>query len=102
MKKKPAKEVYSLTDLKDWEKTAADVKPSIALGVIGDPVEHSLSPQIQNVALRECGIDVQYARFHIKPEELEEALQLARQNGFVGLNVTLPHKERTHGLVDQL
>jgi shikimate dehydrogenase len=102
MKTKPAKDIYTLSDLSDWEKTAAGVKPPVRLAVIGDPVEHSLSPQLQNAALRECGIDMQYARFHITPDELKEALQLLQENDFVGVNITVPHKESAHGLVDEL
>jgi len=102
VKKKPAKDIYTLTDLKAWGKTAGDLKPPARLAVIGDPVAHSLSPQMQNVALHECGIDGQYVRLHITANELEEALQLVRQTGFVGLNITLPHKERAYPLVEQL
>jgi shikimate dehydrogenase len=86
------KEIYTLADLKDWEKTTRNVDPPIRLGVIGDPVAHSLSPQMQNAALRECKIDMQYARFHILPNELPEALNLVRQLNFVGVNLTVPHK----------
>ncbi len=90
MKKKRAvtKEVYELSDLKDWH----DLDPSIRLGVLGDPVEHSLSPQMQNAALEHCKIDMQYARFHILPGELRAALDLIRNLEFVGLNLTIPHK----------
>jgi shikimate dehydrogenase len=80
------KEIYTLADLKSWKK-----KP-IRVGVLGDPVAHSLSPQMQNAALRECKIDMQYARFHILPNELPEALNLVRQLNFVGVNLTVPHK----------
>ena len=102
MKKKPTKDIYTLADLRECEKAAGDLKPPVRLGVIGDPVAHSLSPQMLNAALRESGIDMQYARFHITANEFEEALQLMRQNRFVGLNITLPHKEHAHALVDQL
>jgi shikimate dehydrogenase len=90
MKKKRAgaKEVYTLADLKNWR----DVDPPIRLGVFGDPVEHSLSPQMQNAALKQCKIDLQYARFHILPDELREAIDLIRKLEFVGLNLTIPHK----------
>src|SRR5438132_4979943 len=90
MKKKPAaaKDVYTLADLKDWR----DVDPPIRLGVFGDPVEHSLSPQIQNAALKHCKIDLQYARFHILPDELQQAVGLIRKLEFVGINLTIPHK----------
>lgn len=102
MKKSAPQEVHTLDDLKDWEQAGRRVSPPIRLAVIGDPVAHSLSPKMQNAALRECGIDMQYGRFHLRANELEEAFQLIRQHDFVGFNVTLPHKERAHGLVDEL
>jgi len=79
---------YTLADLQKWR----DVTPPIRLGVFGDPVEHSLSPQIQNAALKQCKIDAQYARFHIVPNELGQALELITKLDFIGLNLTLPHK----------
>src|SRR5256886_3091342 len=98
MKKKPAaaKEVYTLADLKDWR----DVDAPIRLGVFGDPVEHSLSPQIQNAALKHGRIEMQYARFHILPHELREAIELIRKLEFIGVNLTIPHKIAAPGLLD--
>src|ERR1051326_1448537 len=100
MKKKRAatKEVYTLADLNDWR----DLDPPIRLGVFGDPVQHSLSPQMQNAALKHSKMKMQYARFHILPAELREALQLTSRLEFVGLNLTLPHKIEAPNLVDQL
>jgi shikimate dehydrogenase len=86
------KEIYTLADLKDWEKTTHDVDPPIRLGVIGDPVAHSLSPQMQNAALSACKIDMQYARFQISSAELCEVLSLVRKLDFIGVNLTVPHK----------
>ena len=88
MKKTRAKESYTLEDLRQWE----EIDPPIRLGVLGDPVEHSLSPQMQNAALQACDIKMQYARFHILPNELEDALGLFAELDFVGLNLTVPHK----------
>src|SRR2546421_4140257 len=90
MKKKRAadKKVYTFADLKDWR----DVDPPIRLGVFGDPIEHSLSPQMQNAALKHCKIDMQYARFHILPDELRQAVELIRKLEFLGVNLTIPHK----------
>src|SRR5438270_10531961 len=98
MKKKRAiaKQVYTLADLKDWH----DVDPPIRLGVFGDPVEHSLSPRMQNAALRHCKIDMQYARFQISPDELREAIDLVRKPEFVGVNLTIPHKIAALHLLD--
>ena len=95
-KKKLAKDVYTLADLKDWR----DVDPPIRLGVFGDPVEHSLSPQIQNAALKHCKIEMQYARFHILPHELREAIELIRKLEFIGVNLTIPHKIAAPGLLN--
>jgi shikimate dehydrogenase len=98
MKKKPAKEVYTLADLRKWE----EIDPPIRLGVLGDPVAHSLSPQMQNAALKSCKIDMQYARFQISPDELQSALDLIRQLNFVGVNVTTPHKIAASKLMDEV
>src|SRR5713101_4164632 len=96
MKKKPAKAVYTLADLRNWP----DVDPPIRLCVFGDPVEHSLSPRMQNVALRHCKIDMQYVRFQISPDELREAIDLIRKLEFVGVNLTIPHKIAALQLLD--
>ena len=104
MKKKSAsaKEAYRLADLQDWSKATQDVDPPIRLGVFGDPVAHSLSPQMQNAALKHCQIDMQYVRFQIAPDELREALKLIRDLKFVGVNLTVPHKIAALKLVDDL
>jgi shikimate dehydrogenase len=104
MKKKStsAKQVYGLADLQDWSKATQDVDPPIRLGVFGDPVAHSLSPQMQNAALKHCKIDMQYVRFQISPGELREALKLIRDLKFVGVNLTVPHKIAALKLVDDL
>ncbi len=98
MKKTRAKEIYTLDDLRQWH----EVDPPIRLGVIGDPVAHSLSPQMQNVALNQCKIDMQYSRFQISPAELSDALQLMRELGFVGLNLTVPHKIAALAYLDEI
>jgi shikimate dehydrogenase len=84
--------IYTLRHLRNWSASTRDTNPPIRLGIFGDPVEHSLSPQMQNAALRYCQIAMQYAAFQIRPAELSEALACARQNDFVGLNLTVPHK----------
>ena len=101
-KKSDLKDVYTLDDLKNWEAVTGETKPAIHLGVFGDPVEHSLSPRMQNAALRECKIEAQYARFHIQPNELAEALALVRQLDFTGLNLTVPHKIAALALLDEI
>ena len=92
------KDIYTFADLKNWRKS----KPPIRLGVFGSPVAHSLSPQMQNAALKACKIDMQYARFEIAPNELHEALQLMREHEFIGINLTLPHKVAALALMDDV
>jgi shikimate dehydrogenase len=96
------KESYTLADLENWSATAGDVQPPIRLGVFGDPVAHSLSPQLQNAACTSAGLQLQYVRFHIREEELERALRLLPSLNFVGVNLTLPHKVAGAGIVDEL
>lgn len=60
--------------------------------VIGDPVEHSLSPQIHNAAFRETGLDFSYVAFHVSKGDTESAVRGMRAFGIRGLSVTIPHK----------
>lgn len=92
------KEIYTLADLQTWKPTALRVR----LGVLGDPVAHSLSPRMQNAALVRTGLEMRYAAFCIRPAGLAEALELARRHGFVGLNLTIPHKVTAVSLVDHV
>src|SRR5882724_4907261 len=101
MKKKQTTERYTLADLENWRTAAGDVDPPILLAVFGDPVAHSLSPQLQNAALRACKIDMQYARFHIRTNELRSALRFLRELDFIGINLTVPHKIAAFTQVDE-
>ncbi len=92
---------YTLADLEKWGDVARDIDPAVRLGVFGDPVAHSLSPEIQNAALRACEIDAQYARFHIRANELRSALRFLRGLDFVGVNLTVPHKIAGFAQVDE-
>ncbi len=94
-------ERYTLADLEKWSEVARDIDPPIRLGVFGDPVAHSLSPQMQNAALRACEIDLQYARFHIRPNELRSALLFLCRLDFVGINLTVPHKIAAFTQIDE-
>jgi shikimate dehydrogenase len=92
------KEIYTLADLQNWKPT----KPPIRLGVIGHPVAHSRSPQMQNAALAESNLKMQYARFDIAPDELKSALDLFAQLEFLGVNLTVPHKVAALDLLDEV
>jgi 3-dehydroquinate dehydratase/shikimate dehydrogenase len=63
------------------------------LGVIADPIGHSLSPVIHNAALRERKLDIVYLPFRVPRENLEDFMTMARQFSVRGLSVTIPHKE---------
>jgi shikimate dehydrogenase len=96
------KPTFDLSDLRNWKEAAGDISPPVRLGVLGDPVAHSLSPRIQNAALEKSGIDLRYAAFQIAPNELVEALELSRGLNFIGLNLTVPHKIAALSLVDEV
>ncbi|MEA5470782.1 shikimate dehydrogenase [Spirulina sp. 06S082] len=62
------------------------------LGVIGDPVEHSLSPVMHNAAIAHLGLDYVYLPFPIQGENLAQALDGFAAIALVGFNITIPHK----------
>ena len=102
MKKKAANEIYTLADLQNWSEVTRDLRPPIRLGVVGDPVKHSLSPQIQCAALNHCQIAMQYTRFEISSAQLRETFAAMRSLEFVGFNLTVPHKVPAVELVDEI
>jgi len=62
-------------------------------GVFGWPVAHSLSPALHGWWLKHYGIDGSYELLPVKPEDIAAAIRALPANGFVGANVTVPHKE---------
>lgn len=94
------KEFYTLADLQNWSREKS--RPPIRLAVWGDPVAHSLSPQMQNAALEKCGLEIRYARFEIAPSELPAALELLPRLNFTGVNLTVPHKIAALELLDEV
>jgi len=62
------------------------------VAVIGHPIGHTMSPVMHNAAFEALGIDAEYLAFDVLPERLGEAIEGARALGFVGLNITIPHK----------
>jgi len=70
--------------------------------LIGNPVEHSLSPSIQNAAFQHLNLDYVYAAFTVRREHLENAISGVRSLGLHGLNVTMPHKINVSQYLDQL
>ncbi len=71
-------------------------------GIVGWPVEHSLSPAIHNAAFAAAGLDWAYVPLPVPPEGLFEALTGLAALGFRGVNVTMPHKTETADLLEEL
>ncbi len=69
-------------------------------GVIGAPIAHSRSPRLHRHWLDRYGLTGHYVPLHVEQGDLEETLKLLPRLGFVGLNVTIPHKERVLRLAD--
>jgi shikimate dehydrogenase len=72
------------------------------LGVIGHPVEHSLSPLMHNAALAKLGLDYVYLPFPISPENLETAIAGFATIGVVGFSITIPHKQAILPLLSEI
>ena len=64
----------------------------IKLAVIGDPIEHSLSPAVHSAALDAIEIPYNYEKIQVKKGELEPFLNYATETGITGFNLTMPHK----------
>jgi shikimate dehydrogenase len=63
-------------------------------GIFGDPVEHSLSPAMHNAAYKALGLERAYLPFRVTPERLRVAIHAIPALGLLGVNLTVPHKER--------
>lgn len=86
------KSVYTLSDLDKPEALNPSEEKPARLAVIGCPVTHSKSPQLHQPALDALDIDARYIRLELQPGELSAAFQKMRALGFIGTNVTVPHK----------
>lgn len=69
-------------------------------GVIGTPIAHSRSPRLHGYWLRKYGIQGHYIPMEIASGDLEEAVRFLPRLGFVGVNVTIPHKEHVMAIAD--
>lgn len=89
----PSQTPFTISDLREWKRSGFpvnDLRPGV--GVIGDPVAHSRSPTMHQPALDARGLGLRYIKLHVLPGEVAEVFSLLRQLGFVGTNVTVPHK----------
>ncbi len=85
-------DVFTLNDLISRERLDAGESKPAKLAVIGYPVAHSASPRLQQPALDAAGVDARYIRIEIEPGHLRDAFDRMRALGFIGCNVTVPHK----------
>lgn len=72
------------------------------LAVIGDPIEHSMSPTMHNAALNALDLDYVYIAFHVKPDQLKTACDGFRALNIQGINVTIPHKVNIMPFLDEI
>ena len=75
---------------------------SQVLGVIGDPVAHSFSPDMHNAAIAALDVDYCYVAFHVLPDRVGEAMKGLRGLNIRGLNVTIPHKLAVMEYMDRI
>ncbi len=74
----------------------------ILAGVLGYPVGHSRSPIMMSAAFRELGLDWRYVRLPVAPGLFVETVRALPASGYVGANVTIPHKLAARALADEL
>ena len=75
---------------------------SKTFAVIGDPIDHSLSPNIHSAAFRELNLDCSYIAYKIAKDELEEGIESLKKIKIDGFNVTIPHKVEMMKYLDRL
>lgn len=93
------KPYYTLNDLLNEQHPFNAAEPIPAkLAVIGFPIAHSKSPVMQQAALDAAGIQARYIRIQAMPEEFEQVVYLIQKKGFIGANVTVPHKQAAFNL----
>ena len=71
-------------------------------GVIGDPIEHSLSPIMHNAAFQALDLDYVFLAFKVKPSYVVDAVNGMRALNIRGLNVTMPHKKTVMASLDRI
>lgn len=71
-------------------------------GLLGYPVEHSLSPSMHNAAFEYLKLDCCYVCFSVRPDELRNAARAMKALNLVGVNVTVPHKEKIMPFLDEV
>lgn len=94
--------LYFLDDLTSRERLDAGQEKPARLAVIGHPVAHSLSPGMHQPALDEAGIGARYIKVEIEPGRVADAFARMKALGFIGCNVTVPHKFEALAACDEV
>ena len=72
------------------------------LGLIGNPISHSISPELHNHILNKYGMDYVYLGLPIKPNQLEKGVSGLKALGIKGVNVTIPYKKKVISYLDEI
>ncbi|MBL4692376.1 MAG: shikimate dehydrogenase [Magnetovibrio sp.] len=80
---------------------AKKLQTPLRAGVMGWPVDHSLSPKVHGFWLRQFGLAGDYIRIPVKPQDFCDRLKNLKKDGFIGGNVTVPHKQTALAQVDE-
>lgn len=72
------------------------------VGIFGYPIEHTLSPLMHNAAFSAEGLDMCYLAFKVSPQDLSDAVKAVRALNMLGVNITVPHKEKVIPLLDRV
>lgn len=71
------------------------------MGVIGDPIVHTLSPAIHTKMAEHLGFSCSYTAHHVRSGELENFVRMAKEQNWAGFNVTIPHKKAIMNFLDE-
>ncbi len=79
-----------------------DQQSAVKAGVMGWPIAHSKSPVVHTYWLSKYNIAGSYERLAVAPDDLSSSLKELAENGFIGVNLTVPHKERALEFMDEV
>lgn len=71
-------------------------------GILGNPLDHSLSPILQNETYKKNSIDVEFQKFQVKEEQFEQEMLKLKTQNVKGLIITIPYKEKILPYLDEL
>ncbi len=72
------------------------------VGIFGYPIEHTLSPLMHNAAFKKLNLDYVYLPFSVEPAELKKAVESLRSLNIIGVNITIPYKEKVMKYLDEI